>query len=293
MKNKPITARVKNKTMASPSKMKGYTMKSSPFKQVNYEVIDGKLVASKTTTETTPAVAGTNGSTSYKSKTIGDAPGGDQATDLKKYMEGLYKRFGDDVTTDELVKRKFIGEGGRSAYDSITDGKNKGVATVTPATDGKEAETKTFKQEAQPMRKVVGEASTAYESRNNLRRIKQAARKEKRATIKEGRLKEKLISAEGAKKRRIQAKIKQAKANKLAAGGEVTSGQAQIAQGKTGFGTNKSYRLKDVNKTPGDVIDDATLVAGSEKKEVETPLEMNKPGFFKKKSPMKMNYFKK
>lgn len=289
----------KTRTMPSPSKMKGYAMKSSPFKQqVVYEVNeDGTLTAKKTTKETTPAVAGSNGSTTYNSRTIDNAKGGDQATDLKKYMEGLYKRFGDDVTTEELVKRKYIGEGGREAYDNITGNKNKGVATVTSPTDGKDEKTKVFEQKADPMRKVEGEASTAYESRNNLRRMKQAARKQKRATIKEGRLDTKLEGLEeGAKKRRLTAKKAQATANKAAAAGEVTSAQAQIDQGKTGFSDSKSYRLKDVKKTPGDVTDDATLVAGAKKEETtENPKgqPMKTNGFFKKKSPMKMNYFKK
>ena len=216
MNNRPITARVKSgmfktkepllnvgpagvdgnnqtRSMPSPSKMKGYAMKSSPFKQkIVYEVNkDGKLTAKKTTTETTPAVTSTNGSTNYESNEPGTAPGGKQATDLKKYMEGLYNRMGDDITTDQLIKDKYIGEEGRSAYDGITGGKNKGVATVTPGTDGKDEETKVFEQKADPMRKVEGEASTAFASRNNIRRGTQANRKTKKAEIKNAKSKAK------------------------------------------------------------------------------------------------------
>jgi len=216
MNNRPITARVKSgmfktkepllnvgpagvdgnnqtRSMPSPSKMKGYAMKSSPFKQkIVYEVNkDGRLTAKKTTTEITPAVASTNGSTTYVSNEPGTAPGGKQATDLKKYMEGLYNRMGDDITTDQLIKDKYISEEGRSAYDGITGGKNKGVATVTPGTDGKDEETKVFEQKADPMRKVEGEASTAFASRNNIRRGTQANRKVKSSEIKNARSKAK------------------------------------------------------------------------------------------------------
>ena len=181
------------RSMPSPSKMKGYAMKSSPFKQkIVYEVNkDGRLTAKKTTTEITPAVASTNGSTTYVSNEPGTAPGGKQATDLKKYMEGLYNRMGDDITTDQLIKDKYISEEGRSAYDGITGGKNKGVATVTPGTDGKDEETKVFEQKADPMRKVEGEASTAFASRNNIRRGTQANRKVKSSEIKNARSKAK------------------------------------------------------------------------------------------------------
>jgi hypothetical protein len=392
MNNRPITSRVKSgmfktkepllnvgpagvdgnnktRTMPSPSKMKGYAMKSSPFKQANQPTYrtdkDGKLQVVLETQETTPGNAGTNGSTTYKSRSIENAKGGDQATDLKKYMEGLYKKFGDDVTTDELIKRKFIGEGGRDAYDGITGNKNKGVATVTPSTDGTEAETKEYEQVADPMRKVTGEASTAYESRNNLRKGIQANRKVKKGDIKNARSKAKggaYYKADGTfvgasenkgvketrkearianraqkkedkkdlkgmesgkekrtlrkqmnkdrkntKKKAIQnakdkvrgfkdeksdAKARQSRANQEIAKQEAAGALEQATQRKTGFSGNQSIRTTDVRKTNAD-IGDAKAAEGAEKKLVGTPATMKNTGFFKKKSPMKMNYFKK
>ena len=316
MNNRPITSRVKSgmfktkepllnvgpagvdgnnktRTMPSPSKMKGYAMKSSPFKQqVVYEVTkDGTLTAKKTTKETTPAVADTNGKPGQDAKPA--------IYDTGKSLKGLSQEQL-DWRSNEIKKLGGI-DNYHIKYGDKTTGKKVKDAVpavaATPPADGKDEKTKVFEQKADPMRKVEGEASTAYESRNNLRRMKQAARKQKRATIKEGRLDAKLKGLEdGAKKRRLTAKKDQATANKGAAAGEVTSAQAQIDQGKTGFSDSKSYRLKDVKKTPGDVLDDSKLVDGADKKEItENPTgqPMKTNGFFKKKSPMKMNYFKK
>ena len=397
MNNRPITSRVKSgmfktkepllnvgpagvdgnnktRTMPSPSKMKGYAMKSSPFKQVNQPTYrtdkDGNLQVVLKSQETTPGNAGSNGSTSYNSRSIENAKGGDQATDLKKYMEGLYKKFGDDVTTDELIKRKYIGEGGREAYDGITGNKNKGVATVTPATDGTPEVTENYEQSGKPMRKVIGEASTSYESRNNIRKGLQANRKVKKGDVKNARSKAKggayydedgtFVSASenkgvgetrkaarvanraqkkedkedlkgiesGKKKRTLRkqmnkerkntkkeaiqkakvkvkgfkdeksdAKAKQARANQEIAKQEAAGALEQATQRKTGYSGNQSVRTTDVLKTNADIGDakaaeagEKTLVSTTENPQGQT---MKTNGFFKKKSPMKMNYFKK
>ena len=409
MNNRPITSRVKSgmfktkepllnvgpagvdgnnktRTMPSPSKMKGYAMKSSPFKQTNQPRVttnpDGTVRVTLETKETSPGNAGSNGSTSYKSRTIENAKGGDQATDLKKYMEGLYKRMGNDVTTDELIKRKFIGEGGREAYDGITGGKNKGVATVTPATDGTSDVIKTYQQSGDPMRQVIGEASTAYESRSNIRKGTQANRKVKSSEIKNARSKAKgggyyktstpddggdpkreFVSAKdnkGAKETRKEArkenrrkrkedrkfrdkhysgedkilrakrdrekrksnkktaidkaktikqgfkddksdiKARQTERNRLVRQEEADSAFEQANQRKTGFSQDKKIRTKDVGKTLADNFSDKQAAQTGKRKLVKTETKdvaasgkMKSSGFFKKKSPMKMNYFKK
>ena len=106
MKNKPITARVKSgmfktkepllnvgpagvdgnnktRTMPSPSKMKGYAMKSSPFKQkVKYRTDEnGNLVAVLQSQETTPGNAGSSGSSGQAGK--------DAIYDTGKSLRGL------------------------------------------------------------------------------------------------------------------------------------------------------------------------------------------------------------
>lgn len=410
MNNRPITARVKSgmfktkepllnvgpagvdgnnqtRSMPSPSKMKGYAMKSSPFKQANQPRVttnaDGTVKVTLDTRETKPGEAGSNSSTSYNSRSVEDAPGGDQATDLKKYMEGLYKRFGDDVTTDELIKRKFIGEEGRTAYDDVTGSKNKGVATVTPGTEGTPDVIKDYEQSGDPMRKVEGEASTAFASRNNIRRGTQANRKVKSSEIKNARSKAKgggyyetITDADGnttrkfksakdnkgiketrkeareknkatrksdredrksegleGKLKRTQRKIdrkdrrkekkaaidnaktikrgfkddksdikaKQNERNRLVRQEEADASFEQANQRKTGFSQDKKIRTTDVKKTLADGYSDKQaaetgekkLVNTEEKTKVTSSNKMKSSGFFKKKSPMKMNYFKK
>mgnify|MGYP001288132846 CR=1 FL=1 len=210
MNNRPITARVKSgmfktkepllnvgpagvdgnnqtRSMPSPSKMKGYAMKSSPFKQkVVYEVNkDGKLTAKKTTTETTPAVPGTNGTPGQAAQ--------DAIYDTGKGLSGLTQKQLDwrEAKIKELggIDNYHIEYGDPTAGTKVKDA----VPAVadTPATDGKDEETKVFEQKADPMRKVEGEASTAFASRNNLRKGVQANRKVKKYEIKNARSKKK------------------------------------------------------------------------------------------------------
>ena len=67
-------------------------------------------------------------SESYQTKNVDQAKSGlPQANDPIKYMKGLYQRFGDSVTTDELINKKYISKNMRDQYESITGGANKGV----------------------------------------------------------------------------------------------------------------------------------------------------------------------
>ena len=92
------------------------------------------IIGSQTdTTMTTPS---SEGSTTYTTENIDQAAGGPQATDMDAYFKGLYKRFGDNVTTQELIDKKFISADAAADYDKVTSSKNKGVATVTPGTEG-------------------------------------------------------------------------------------------------------------------------------------------------------------
>ena len=223
------------------------------------------------------------------------------------------------------------------------------------------------------MRKVIGEASTAYESRTNIRKGIQANRKVKKGDIKNARSKAKgggyytsggeFVSAkenkgagetrkaarqanraqkkrdkelpeslgsakdrrairkkqketrrsnkkaaidkaktikQGFKDEKSDAKARQTRANQEIAKQEAAGALEQATQRKTGYSENESVRTTDVNKTRGDLLTDRQAAETGKKKlvkneenNVTTPAEMNKPGFFKKKSPMKMNYFKK
>ena len=63
----------------------------------------------------------------YTSRNIDMAAGGDQATDIDKYLKGLYTRFGNEVTSQELIDKKYMSKAHLDAYNKITGNKNIGV----------------------------------------------------------------------------------------------------------------------------------------------------------------------
>ena len=63
----------------------------------------------------------------YTSQSIDLAKNSGPAPDLNKYLQGIYKRFGDKVTTRELIDKKYIDEAGGKLYDKLTAGKNLGI----------------------------------------------------------------------------------------------------------------------------------------------------------------------
>ena len=381
MNNRPITSRVKSgmfktkepllnvgpagvdgnnktRTMPSPSKMKGYAMKSSPFKQVNQPTYrtdeDGNLQVVLKSQETTPGNAGSSGSS-------GQA-GQDAIYDTGKSLRGLSQEQL-DWRAKEIERLGGI-DNYHIEYGDKTKGKKVKDAIPaidpTPAVDATPGETENYEQVGDPMRQVIGEASTAYESRNNIRRGIQANRKVKKGDIKNARSKAKgggyykndgtfvkasdnkgvgetrkaarvanraqkkedkedLKGVESGKDKRVlrkqmkearqdtkkkaiqkakdkvrgfkdeksDAKARQNKRNQDIAKSEARNAQIQSTQGKSGFSTgNKDLVQDDVTRKQGEETPER-------QRDLGTPVEMNKPGFFKKKSPMKMNYFKK
>lgn len=76
------------------------------------------------------------GQGSYNTESISEAKsGGTLETDQNKYFKGLYDRFGDNVTTQELIDKKFISKSAGDAYTTFTGGKNKGVLTPGESED--------------------------------------------------------------------------------------------------------------------------------------------------------------
>ena len=212
MNNRPITSRVKSgmfktkepllnvgpagvdgnnktRTMPSPSKMKGYAMKSSPFKQVNQPTYrtdeDGNLQVVLKSQETTPGNAGSSGSS-------GQA-GQDAIYDTGKSLRGLSQEQL-DWRAKEIERL-----GGRDNYHIKYGNKTTGkkvkdaipAIDPTPAVDATPGVTENYEQVGDPMRKVIGEASTGYESRNNIRKGIQANRKVKKGDVKNARSKAK------------------------------------------------------------------------------------------------------
>ena len=104
------------------------TYKSSPTKQTDPNV-EKKIVNYKGTAHDYIRT-NVNKPDTYNTKSIDAAKGGGTLeTDQNKYFKGLYERFGDDVTTQELIDKKFISAGAGDAYSAFTGGKNKGVLT--------------------------------------------------------------------------------------------------------------------------------------------------------------------
>jgi len=278
--------------------MKGYTMKSSPFKQAETGETNAADEAIRNS-QNAQYIVGPNGELGARTTKTVVTPGEDTFVEgTPDVITGPTEIFTGKKATgaaaekwakqNEYCKGKPKGTPGCSGFHKYEGGATE-AGTPDKTVKGKDKVTE-VPSDKKIYRKVEGEASTAYESRNNLRRMKQAARKQKRAAIKEGRLDAKLEGLkdkDGAKKRRLTAKKAQATANKAAAAGEVTSAQAQIDQGKTGFSNSKSYRLEDVVDTAGSLTREEQLRAG------KSAAKMKNTGFFKKKSPMKMNYFKK
>ena len=324
MKNTPITARVKSgmfktkepllnvgpagvdgnnktRTMPSPSKMKGYSMKSSPFKQAEKNVkeataseaslvFDGKGGAGGVmeTTERIPGEAGTpdtviqgnSGSDAFKSA----------FADARKSGAKTFNFKGDSYST-ELSKDPNFGK------DKVVKGKS--------GTPDKVVKTKV---KGDTYRKSEGDAQSAYNRRQNIRSSKVTGRQKKRQTIKKGRLTDKLAGIDKEKNpgkyRRIKAKLDQATDRLDVATSEAANVKNQSQQ-NIKAGSNRSVRGTDVKNTAADWdkntqiknLDSGATKSAFTPKEVNTDIGFEarnvKSGFFKKKSPMKMNYFKK
>ena len=314
MNNKPITARVKSgmfktkepllnvgpagvdgnnttRTMPSPSKMKGYTMKSSPFKQ-EVNAADKAIGNSKNA----QYIVGPNGELSARSTTTVVTPGEDA------FVEGT-----PDVITEPT--ETFTGEMATGAdaekwakQNDYCKGKPKGTpgcagfhkfeggATVagTPDKTVKGEDKKTeVSSDKKIYRKVEGRASSAYATRNNLRKAKVAARNAKKYQRKQDKADRRKDPTLDAKEQRRARKETASQSIKKVADSEMLNATTQSAQGQSAFDTSQRTRLQDVEDTAGSLTRDEQKNAG------EGVAKMKNPGFFKKKSPMKMNYFKK
>tara|TARA_R100000541_G_C1878654_1_gene81987 strand:- start:16 stop:1017 length:1002 start_codon:yes stop_codon:yes gene_type:complete len=333
--------------------MKGYAMKSSPFKQnaaddalkstnTNYERYDdGKVIlGNQKKVEAAGDIVRTE---ITRNKTWDDLRNeGMSEADITKAK--AWRKENPDEARDQVGTGEFQEEQGPSTFE---DSNNEVVA-------------KTARK---------GQVQTAYQSRNNLRRGFQANRKLKRGEWKtakarskgkayykdsepdaDGNTKRVLVTdkanvsskelkkagriakrdqakkdraarkadptlsakeqrrARNATKREVnaeatkikrankenlkgdksEAKAKQYEANTNLAKSESRNAQIQSTQGKSGFSRGDRSLVQDeVNLQQGErpITDQGNAT--------DSPIEMNKPGFFEKKSPMKMNYFKK
>lgn len=304
MNNKPITARVKSgmfktkepllnvgpagvdgnnttRTMPSPSKMKGYTMKSSPFKQ---NAADDAIKKSKNA----QYIVGPNGELSARSTTTVVTPGEDTIE------KGSEKRRTILYTDLDPSQREAASAFNREKYgtdnptaEGLTDNTTPtGEFNEDKIVKGKDTETE-VPSDKKIYRKVEGRASSAYATRNNLRKAKVAARNEKKYQRKEDRAARRGDEKLSAKDQRRARQKKQAEDVNKVAKSEMLNATTQSAQGQSAFDTSQRTRLRDVEDTAGSLTRDEQKNAG------EGVAKMKNTGFFKKKSPMKMNYFKK
>ncbi len=111
------------------------TFSASPFKDTDPPKVEKKIVSADTDGDGVYTAQDyikktVEGEDTYNTKSIDNATsGGPLETDDQKYFKGLYNRFGDDVTTQELIDKKFLHSSKLDAYNTFTGGKNKGVLT--------------------------------------------------------------------------------------------------------------------------------------------------------------------
>ena len=127
MANLPITSRVlkachKGMKVRDPL-LKVGTVTKQTTQRINLNNKGGEAEFQKELIKATDRVAGGN-----KTLNIDEAKNyGTVETDMDKYFKGLYERFGNDVTTQELVDKKYISKDAADAYNKFTGGKNVGV----------------------------------------------------------------------------------------------------------------------------------------------------------------------
>ena len=289
----------KTRAMPSPSKMKGYAMKSSPFKQ---ESQAKKNVDEATKNESRLSFDGTGGAGTVRETTtkIKGTPGTDAINSTENYdnlMSGKIDLGPDFKPTAEQTAK---------ANKEVAEARAKDKEASKKATDGTPDKVIKTKVKGDTYRKSEGDAQTPYERRQALRAAKRVARAQKAEQRKTDRLDRKEGTATKTKKQqRIDRKRTQIKTNKAVADAEAKNVINQAKQNRSTTST-KSVRGADVKNTAADFdtaeqiknLDSGTTTGAFDKfKTPNTDLtstdKMGNKGFFKKKSPMKMNYFKK
>ena len=327
MKNRPITARVKSgmfktkepllnvgpagvdgnnktRTMPSPSKMKGYSMKSSPFKQ-EVNAADKALEKANLTFDGKGGAGGQKESTTI---IPGDVKQGKEITRTKDFDKNWDEsKYG---PYDEWIKKP----GNKAKSDAFIATQQEPTGTFEPDIVGPDKVVKT-KVKGDIYRKSEGDAQSAYNRRENIRASKVTGRQKKRQTIKEGRLTDKLAGIDKEKNpgkyRRVKAKLQQA-TDRLGVATSETENVANQSKQNIKAGSTKNTRGADVKNTAAD-WDKDTQIKNLDSDTPKTPPAKNpvsnintspntEIGFtkkkvglnmFAKKSPLKMNYFKK
>ena len=273
----------------SPSKIKGYSMKASPFKQKADEG-DIKVI--------------TPGEDTTKKITVPGTPG---TENLDKLNEGK-KDLGPDFKPTQAQTD--------AANKEVADAKAKDIAAAKPTE-------KTVVVKGKPRERPVQtrdseDTQTARERSNTVRGGKRMNRKEKNAAIKEAKAQAKIDNPDDRKARRKavksaknNAKLSQAKKDRKLAAASGAGAQRQAEQNrsisarKTGTvkSNERNLRESDMSESTKNTLVDKDLgvgqtnqsnpnpaIAGVTEKEIKGQ-QKNVSGAFKGKSPMKKRGF--
>ena len=278
----------------SPSKIKGYSMKASPFKQAKVTADEGDIKVI------------TPGEDTTKKITVPGTPG---TENLDKLNEGK-KDLGPDFKPTQAQTD--------AANKEVADAKAKDIAAAKPTE-------KTVVVKGKPREKPVQtrdaeDTQTARERSNTVRGGKRMNRKEKNAAIKEAKAQAKIDNPTSRKKRKEavkeaknKAKLTQAQKDKKLAAASGAGAQRQAEQNrsisarKTGTvkSNERNLRESDMSDSTKNTLIDKDLGVDTTTKTKTNPTDVSgvsqdeikgqakkTPGFFKTKSPMKKNYFK-
>jgi hypothetical protein len=254
----PAGVRGNNQTkdIPSPSKMKGYSMKASPFKQVNDKPVKAtevgiNVLKTTTTPDTTKEVAGTPGTSNYDAAVAAE---GTKIVDPKKITQAM---------TDKANKKR-------------ADAKALDVAAAKPKEVVVKGKTSSSNNYTSTQTRDKGDAQTSLDRRNTVRSGKHTARNKKAAQRKTDKNNRQTgaINPETGKKynkrnQRLKRQGQQAKDNLVVATNENDNAKRQSKQNISPKG-NKDVKGKTRNSELSDFTVDkqeAKIKAGG----VNTP----------------------
>tara|TARA_R110002050_G_scaffold101129_1_gene209305 strand:+ start:87 stop:1121 length:1035 start_codon:yes stop_codon:yes gene_type:complete len=296
----------------SPSKIKGYSMKASPFKQAKVKADEGDIKV--ITTE--------KGKDTTKKVTVPGTPGTENLDKLNKGKKDLGPDFKPTQAQTDAANKE------------VADAKAKDIAAAKPTEKTVVVKGKDTERKRPVQTKDTEDTQTARERSNTVRGGKRMNRKERQAqkkidrlnrksgaidpsTIKKDKVTGKDIEGSGTKYDRKKQKnarlMKEAEDNKKLASASSEGAQRQAEQNRSisarKTGTLKSnerdLRESDATSDTTKKLVDTQLGVNATTKAETNPTEIagvpqeaidgvdkKTPGFFKTKSPMKKNYFK-
>ena len=251
-----VSGNNQTRDIPSPSKMRGYSMKASPFKQKNDKPVKAtevgvNVLKTTTTPDTTKEVAGTPGTSNYDAAVAAE---GTKIVDPKKITQAM---------TDKANKKR-------------ADAKALDVAAAKPKKVVVKGKTSSSNNYTSTQTKDKGDAQTSLDRRNTVRAGKHTARNKKAAQRKTDRNNRRTgaINPDTGKKynkkdQRLKRQGQQAKDNLAVATGENESVKRQSKQNISAKG-NKDVKGKTRNSELSDFTVDkqeAKIKAG----DVNTP----------------------